>query len=265
MFLSDSLAPHFERHQLMEVVCQLRFSPILSIDTREPADFQEAIRSIFPRYSVRKEQLPPRLVAIGTPNAKLEPSAPVNNYCFSTADGNYRINLTKNYISFATTAYPGWEKFAGQLDRPLAEFIRIYQPAFFEHLELRYLNAFSRAALGLEHTPWRDLFADAYLGPLLHEDIHEQNFAKVSLDTDLSLGGSCRARIHSGTGMIKRNVPGAPLDKEVKFILDITLAMPAQTEPRLAAAGLETLHRYASSIFNGAITDKLRSVLGPDR
>lgn len=264
MFFSDSPAPHFERHQLAEVICQLRFSPILSIDTREPADFQETIRSLFPRYSVRKEQLPPKLVGVGTPNAKLEPSAPINNYCFASADGNWKINLTKNYISLSTVAYPGWEKFAGTFDRPLAEFIRIYQPAFFEHLELRYLNAFSRAALGLEQTPWRELFTDAYLGSLLHEDVQEQSLPKVSLDTDVLLGGSCRARIHSGTGMIKRNIPGAPLDKEVKFILDIILAMPAQTEPRLAAAGLETLHRHASSIFNGAITDTLRNALRPE-
>lgn len=261
MLLSEQPCPRFERHQLVEVICQLRFPTILSIDSREPADFQESIRSMFPRYAVRKDQLPPKLVGAGTPNAKLEPSPAINNYHFVSADGKWKLNLTKNFISLSTVSYPGWEKFARQFDLPLAEFIRIYQPAFFERIGLRYLNAFSRAALGLEHTPWRELFADPYLGALLHEDISEQSIAKVSLDTEITLGGACRARIHSGTGMLKRNIPNAPPDNEVKFILDLDLAMPAQTEPRLAAAGLETLHQHAGSIFSAAITDKLRDAL----
>lgn len=263
MLHSEQPCPNFERHQLIEVICQLRFSPILSIDSKEPADFQEAIRSMFPRYAVRKEQLPPKLTGAGTPNAKLEASAPINNYYFVSADGKWKLNLTKNFISLSTVAYPGWEKFAGQFDLPLAEFIRIYQPAFFERIGLRYLNAFSRTALGLEHTPWRELFAPAYVGLLAHEDVNEQSFTKVSLDTEITLGGTCRARIHSGTGMVKRNIPGAPPDNEVKFILDLDLSMPAQTEPRLAAAGLETLHQHAGSIFSAAISDPLREALRP--
>lgn len=264
MFQSGTPCPHFERSQLVEVICQLRFPTILSIDNKEPADFQEAIRSMFPRYTVRKEQLPPKLVGAGTPGAKLETPQPVNNYYFVSADGKRKLNLTKNFISLSTVAYPGWGKFAGQFDLPLAEFIRIYQPAFFERIGLRYLNAFSRAALGLEGIPWRELFDNAYVGPLAHEDMSEQSFTKVSLDTEVMLGGACRARIHSGTGMVKRNVPNAPQDNEVKFILDLDLSMPAQTEPRLAAAGLETLHQHASSIFISAIAEPLREALHPE-
>lgn len=261
MLHSEHPCRNLEHNQLVEVICQLRFPAILSIDSREPADFQEAIRSMFPRYAVRQEQQPPKLTGAGTPNAKLEPSAPINNYYFVSADGQWKLNLTKNFISLSTVAYPGWEKFARQFDLPLAEFIRIYKPAFFERIGLRYLNAVSRIALGLEQTPWRELFADPYLGPFAHEDVSEQSLAKFAMDTDIMLGGSCRARIHSGTGMLKRNVPNAPVDNEVKFILDLDLSMPGQTEPRLAAAGLETLHQHAGSIFSAAITDKLRDAL----
>ena len=264
MLHTDNPCPHFEKSQLVEVICQLRFPTILSINTKDPADFQDAIRSMFPRYAVRKEQLPPKLVGAGTPNAKLEPSAPVNNHHFVSADGRWKINLTKDFIALSTVSYPGWGKFARQFDLPLAEFIRIYQPAFFERISLRYLNAFSRTALDLGNTPWRELFAAPYLGPLLHEDIPEQNLPKVALDTEIILSNSCRARIHSGTGMIKRNIPNAPLDNEVKFIFDLDLSMPTQTEPRLAAAGLETLHRHATSIFSGAITDTMREALRPE-
>lgn len=264
MFRSDNPCPHFERNQLAEVICQLRFPAILSINSKEPADFQEAIRPMFPRYVVRKEQLPPKLIGAGTPGAKLEAAPPVNNHHFVSADGRWKLNLTRDYIALSTVAYPGWAKFAGQFDRPLAEFIRIYQPAFFERIGLRYLNVFSRSALGLEHTPWRELFDSAYVGPLVHEDLDERSITKVSLDTELMLDSSCRARIHSGTGMVKSNVPNMPQDSEIKFILDLDLSMPGQIEPRLAAAGMETLHRHATSVFNSAIADPLRDALHPE-
>ena len=260
MFRSDNPCPHFEHHQLVEVICQLRFAPILSIDSKEPADFQEAIRFMFPRYAVRKEQLPPKLVGAGTPNAKLETSAPINNYCFVSTDGRWKLNLTKNFIALSTVAYPGWEGFAGMFDKPLAEFIRIYQPAFFERIGLRYLNAVSRTALGLTDTPWRNLFAAPYVGALAFSDLREEDLTKVSLDTELTMG-SCRAHIHSGTGILKRNAPGASADNEVKFILDLDLSMPGQLAPRLAAAGLETLHQHADSIFSAAIKDPLRDAM----
>lgn len=264
MLYTDKPCPHFERHQLVEVICQLRFPTILSINSKEPADFQDAIRSMFPRYAVRKEQLPPKLVNPGTPGAKLEPSAPVNNHHFISVDGRWKLNLTKDFIALSTVAYPGWSQFAAQFDRPLAEFIRIYQPAYFERIALRYLNAFSRTALGLEEMPWRELFDPSYVGLLAHEDANESRFTKVALDTEFQLDNTCRARIHSGSGMVKVAHPNAPQDHEIKFILDLDLSTTGQTEPRLAAAGLETLHRHATSLFMGATTESLRDALHPE-
>lgn len=264
MLQSGSPCPHFQRHQLAEVICQLRFPTILSIDNKEPADFQEAIRAMFPRYGVRKEQQPPKLINPGTPNAKLETSAPINNYSFLSADGRWRLNLTRDFIALSTPVYPGWSRFAAQFDRPLAEFIRIYQPAFFERIALRYLNAFSRAALDLEHTPWSELFKAPYIGPLAHEDVADSAVTQFSQNCEILLGGSCRARIHSGTGFVKRNIPNAPQDNELKFILDLDISMQGQTEPRLAAAGLETLHHHATSIFVDAIEPTLREAMQPE-
>ena len=39
----------YSSNQLGEVICQLRFPDILSIETKLPADFQDAIRAEFPR------------------------------------------------------------------------------------------------------------------------------------------------------------------------------------------------------------------------
>jgi uncharacterized protein (TIGR04255 family) len=68
---------------------------------------------------------------------------PVANYNFISADGFWKLNLTENFIALSTLHYAGWETFARQLDKPLAEFISIYKPAYFERVGLRYVNIFS--------------------------------------------------------------------------------------------------------------------------
>ena len=263
MLYSDHPRVHYEKAQLVEVLCQFRFPTILSIGAREPADFQEAVRPMFPRYAAKREQPAPRIANLGTPQAKLEAQDPVINYNFVSADGRWKLNLTNSFISLSTVAYPGWESFGQHFDLPLAQFIRIYQPAFFQRIGLRYVNIFSRRALELEGEPWRELIAAPYLGVLAEEDVDERSARKCSVDVELNLDSTCRAKIHAGPGMVKQNVPNAPQDPEVKFILDLDLFMGGQIDPRMAAGGLEPLHGHSTPLFQGAITDKLHSALEP--
>jgi len=51
----------YRNNQLGEVICQLRFPEILSIQATLPAQFQDAIRDAFPRYMMRKEKAAPKL------------------------------------------------------------------------------------------------------------------------------------------------------------------------------------------------------------
>ena len=125
------------------------------------------------------------------------------------------------------------------------------------------MNIFSRTALDLAGEPWRDLIASPYLGVLAEEDVEESRARKCSVDVGLSLDGSCSAKLHAGPGLVKKSGPGASQDPEVKFILDMDLFMAGQLDPRLAAAGLETLHGHSTALFQGAITDRLHTALEP--
>lgn len=91
----------------------------------------------------------------------------------------------------------------------------------------------------------------------------ESRTQKCSVDVEFNLDSTCRAKIHAGPGMVKKNIPNAPQDTEIKFILDMDLFMGGQIDPRMAAGGLETLHGHSTSLFQGAITDKLHSALEP--
>lgn len=250
----------YRENQLAEVICQLRFPEILTIGTTVPDQFQEAIRSEFPQFSQRQEMPAPKLA--GAPgNLSLQRQVPTVNYQFSSADGSWRVNLTTKFISLSCSRYTCWEDFAKRLDKPLAAFIQIYKPAYFERVGLRYVNFISRYALGLEGVPFSQLFAPCYLGPLGEEDVHESACTRCNVDTEMSLRGGCRVKLHAGPGLVKRN---GKADQEIKFIFDQDLYMPGQVPVNLSAGALQTLHSQAFAIFRGAITDKLHNALEPE-
>ncbi len=251
----------YAKNPLADVICQLRFPEILSIETELPARFQELIRQEFPLYSVRKETPPPKLT--GTPgNLSVQQQPQNNNYQFSSADGVWRVNLTSRFISLTCSRYSCWEAFARMLDKLLAAFIQIYQPAHFTRVGLRYLNFISREELNLENVPYRELIEAPYLGLLADEEVNELSAARCSMDAELSIRGGCKCKLHAGPGLVKRN--GQP-DREIKFIFDQDLYMDGNIEVKLSAPALQTLHSQAWSIFRGAITDTLHDAMKPER
>ena len=87
-------------YPLIEVICQLRFPAILRIDAQAPAQFQEAIRGDYPQFSQWMENLPPR-----KEGGKLVPQGTQPNYQFLAKDNQWKVNLTKNFISLSTNHY----------------------------------------------------------------------------------------------------------------------------------------------------------------
>lgn len=242
----------YAQPQLAEVICQLRFPEILTIQANVPAEFQDAIRDQFPIY-LRRQELPG--------NGQLVKKEPVINHQFATADGTWRVNLTSRFISLTCSKYTRWEDFAAHLDKPLAAFIQIYKPAPFERIGLRYLNFISRYQLGLEGIPFSQLIQPCYLGPLAEEDVPEQGVSRNTIDCEMAIRGGCRVKIHAGPGKVKR---GTREDPEIKFIFDQDLYMNGPLQLNLVAGALQTLHSQADSIFRGAITEKLHEAMEPE-
>lgn len=249
----------YGKNQLLEVICQLRFPDILKIQAQEPFEFQEAIRADYPRYQKQVENLPPK-----QENGKLVPQGTVNNYQFLSADGQWKISLTRSFIALSTHHYVRWEDFAKRLDQVLAAFIQTYKPAFFSRVGLRYINAIRKAALGLEDTPWRELIQPGYLGLMGDEDAQEGAFLKNEQSITAAMPGGARANIKCGPGMLRKvhNQTKQATEEKV-YMLDIDLYMEGNTPMNHAVPALNVVHGNAGSIFRGAITETLHDALEP--
>ena len=255
MLFSDYEPCTYQRNQLLEVICQLRFPTILTINEQMPAAFQEAVRGQFPQFSVRTERVP---VRPGQPVP--EKPMTVQNYQFISADGKWKLNLTQNFLALSTVDYTDWHTFAGKLDEPLGHFIQIYKPAYFERLGLRYMNGISRLSLGLETVAWNDLIQPAWLGILDEEDVPEQTVLRAGTDAEMLLPGQVRLKAHSGPGRLKRQGSQEP---ELRFILDFDLSTQGKLAVAQVPGTLETLHDNANRVFQGAITIRLHEAMEP--
>jgi len=250
----------YERNQLIETICQLRFPTILTIDTKEPADFQETIRADFPRYSCQTEQ-------VARPDGKPQQ---VRNHSFITEDGYFKLSLTKDFISLSTMHYSGWERFALMLHEPLAQFIRVYQPAYFDRIGLRYLNAFSREKLEVQDRHWNELIQPHCLGVLADDNVEEKDVVKCAIDVERKLDERCANKLHAGPGNIRRAMRTETglktvQEPETRFVLDIDVFTVTGIRTKLEAAAetLELLHDHADRIFSDAITDMMHAALEP--
>lgn len=249
----------YARNPLMEVICQLRFPEILKIEAQEPYEFQDAVRAQYPQYVKKVEQLPPV-----QQNGKLVPQGTVNNYQFITADGQWKVSLAKGFIALSTHRYTRWEEFAARLDVILADFIRLYQPAYFSRVGLRYINFIDRAALDLEDCAWRALLQPEFLGLMADEATQEGAFQKHELTATLTVPGGARANIKSAPAVLRRTEKASGKTQDARvFLLDLDLYLEGNTPLGHAVPALNVVHGNAGSLFRGAITDTLHEAMQP--
>ena len=268
MLFSNEERVVYDRSPLHEVICQIRFPDILAIEAKEPADFQEAIRADFPRYLLKKDQPAPKITGFVDGIPQVDRPAPITNYHFVSADNMWKLNLTRNFIALSTLRYTCWEDFAKMLDKPLAQFIKIYQPAFFQRIGLRYVNGISREKLELGGRRWNDLIQSRYLGVLDDDDVEEGLVSKCSVDVERKLADNCAVKLHAGPGMIQRAIRTPQgikqlQEKDVRFIFDMDVYSAGNLPLQDAARVLESVHSHCDNLFSEAITDVLHNAMEP--
>ena len=245
----------YRKSPLENVICQLRFPPILSIDSEMPYLFQERIREEFPNFEEKLEiqQEVDINNKVINPLAKL---TPIKNYEFSSINNMWKINLTRTFMSISTKQYSTWEEMLKWLEKPLSALNGIYKPAYFTRVGLRYIDIFCRSKLGLENSDWSELIQPYCLGMLgseVAESLTEMSNIYEILCDDKS------SRISIKTDLVRRvdtNEQGFAIDSDV-YTLD-TIRIEDLTQK------LEYLHERSSRLLRFVITDKLHQRMEPE-
>jgi len=245
----------YEKAPLVQVICQLRFPSLLSIEGSLPATFQERIRGQFPLSERGTNPLLAQLPSDVMQSIGVQVSTVV--YQFLTEDRISTVTLTPESLALSTTKYVRWERFRDQLRGPLAALVDIYKPSFFSRVGLRYTDAIDRAQLGLTDVPWSRLLQPHILGELALPQI-EANMENV-------VNRGIRIKIPDGSGSIHLrhglgNVQGR---NDICYMIDLDFFSEQKTEVANAEPTLDHFNKMAGRAFRWCITDVLRDALRP--
>jgi uncharacterized protein (TIGR04255 family) len=135
-----------ENAPLAEVICQVRFPPILRILNEEPSEFQERVRHRFPELQFEQGLV----VTLSVPPTSGPPAvdAPPRVYRFHNLADQTTTSLALDFFAVATQAYTHWRNFAADLALAAGAVQAIYAPAYATRIGLRYVNRFTPAGTG---------------------------------------------------------------------------------------------------------------------
>lgn len=127
-----------ENSPLVEVICQVRFPPILRIAKEEPSEFQEAVRDRFPELAPEQAVLL-KIPEIGS-GGELGVDAMPRLYRFRTADGTSSISLSSDFYALSTSKYTNWGDFGSDLGLAHDTARTVYKLPYATRIGVRYIN-----------------------------------------------------------------------------------------------------------------------------
>ncbi len=241
----------YEKSPLIEVIFQLRFPTILKIGANAPEDFQEEIREVYPYYEEAIESAGDIIFSNGRPTPI---SRQNKNYSFVSADENYKINLTPNFISLSTVNYTQWEDFRQQIKFAVEAFEKIYRPTFYSRVGLRYEDAITKSHLGLDDKKWSELIKPHVLGVMT--EYREEGTQSFLSTAEFDNGDDTRIKTHFELV----HVNGA---SEISFLIDCDYFTLERTDKNNMMEVADKLHAKSTSFIRNAITDELHEAMGP--
>jgi uncharacterized protein (TIGR04255 family) len=256
MKFPESPRVRYSRNPLVEVICQLRFPKILSIETETPVEFQEAVRSEYPILQTSRSLELPFLS-----NSQLTLPAMIGQglvYEFIDKKEEWKLALSSDFIALSTLNYRKWEDFRAKLSAVIELLVKHYNPSHFTRVGLRYQDLIIRSELELQNSQWRNLLQPPILGTFLADNLPEQDFIEA-----LSVF-ACRldyndAILRVRYGLARKN----EVSEEPGYLIDSDFYTDKLTEITDANRTLEQFNRESGNFFRWCITEELRKALKP--
>jgi uncharacterized protein (TIGR04255 family) len=124
------------KHQIAQVLCQVRFSPVLRLRQEDAViPFQDAVRDRYPDF--RAEQAVGLII---TPDGVSRQENPDRLWRFVSGDDGYAIVLTTDFVAVETSKYVDVDDLCSRLRDALALVQEHYAPAKATRVGLRFLN-----------------------------------------------------------------------------------------------------------------------------
>jgi len=227
---------------LEEVVCQLRFDPILEITAASPTAFQNAVRARFPRLGEAHRLAV--VVAGGTSTDRADDTT----WQFGAADHGMTLGLSASFLSLTVARYTGFADLLDALRPALDALAAGFGPPRFTRCGLRYVNR-----LVMQREDHRPITWATWLHPALAN-------VRLDLTSEASvLETSHLARLATEHGELvwrygcdvghTRGVPSERLTLDFDHHTTQPVA-PDAVEPTLRA-----LHRTINDLFRASFTD----------
>jgi uncharacterized protein (TIGR04255 family) len=249
----------YGQNPLEEVLCQLRFPPILKIDAGVPAGFQDRIREEYPLYREPDVGLS---LPTGVPQeivqmlrSRLTGAAITRQ--FLTDDEKWTVTLNREFLALSTTAYKRWEEFQNHLDGPLRALIEEFSPPFVTRIGLRYRNVIRRSRFGAADLGWQDLLAPQIACGLATPEVntHIQQDAHQVLIRLEGIAGQVWLR----HGLTKDND-----DSEAVYNIDTDFFTEQKAGLKDVIPTLAELNKRARRLFRWCISDALHQRMEPE-
>jgi uncharacterized protein (TIGR04255 family) len=247
----------YRNNPLVEVVCQLKFPPVLRVESELPAEFQEAIRSEYPIYSeppaaLIPEGLPPEIARLV---GSMLPAPGGKMHEFVSEDQVWKLTLCRDFLALRCSRYERWERFAQSFRCPFDELVQIYRPAFFSRVGLRYQNLIRRRSLGLEGVDWGELLQPHVAGALS---------SSVSSDVEEVLQVvSFRLPENRGRVTMRHGLVRDSATNEACYAIDNDFYTEEKTLVADALGKLEYYNGYSGRVFRWSIKERLDRAMEP--
>lgn len=249
----DNKRVRYEKSPLVEVIFQLRFPTILSINAKQPVKFQELIRKQFPFYEEGIEQQNELLItpAIGQAQVKTSQN---KNYSFVSSDNAYKINLTSTFIAVSTLNYTQWEHFREKIEYVVSIFEKVYEPAFYTRVGLRYIDVIERSTIGLLDRKWTDLMQPHVLGIVVN---YEDGINAYLSEAEF------KDQINNVVTKTHFEFVHANGNEETSLLIDCDYFKNETVSVGKVSELSEKLHNHSSNFLRTAIKDDLHNAMQP--
>jgi uncharacterized protein (TIGR04255 family) len=243
----------YETNLLDEVICQVRFTPILKIDTDQPSAFQDAIRTKYPFYKSKHSiGLPPGFQ--GLVPKDFPAMAAVTIHEFGSKDEKCTLALTRDFLGLTSKSYTCWEDFRAHMVVSLSALQRSYSPYSFVRVGLRYRNVIRRSRIGLGRYDWSELLrpwiAGAYSSADMRGEIESNSIQMLMRLPDFG-----------GHALVSSGVVKDTATNEECYLIDGDFFIDQPTEPSYVLERLNFLNKQSHRFFHWCISERLHDAL----